>query len=223
MCVIQPLLFSQLPLLIYIIYIYDVITLKNPRIHQIIPNYRNPPKQVKQSSVHRFRTWRIHQIKPNQQKKQTLTLFIQQPTTFSKIISHAFNQRTACFCFFAGWDSEDWLQMCRMLCNASHGAHQPTVPQLAWGSRIAAEESNVSPFGRIGNYFTVKTREYQEIYKPGPSNLGAKWFRLTGVNFHHPLGFKEGTPWKVLECKYIYISYMIIHDPCMWIMYSYQQ
>ena len=27
---------------------------------------------------------------------------------------------------------------------------------------------------------------------------GAKWFRLTGGKINHSLGFKEGTPWKVL-------------------------
>ena len=37
---------------------------------------------------------------------------------------------------------------------------------------------------------------------PGPSNLGAKWFRYR-VSNHHPLGFHWHPDWKVLVGKYI--------------------
>ena len=41
---------------------------------------------------------------------------------------------------------------------------------------------------------------------PGPSSLGAKWSRYR-VSIHHPLGFKDGTPWKALV---LFSQYQVI-------------
>ena len=38
----------------------------------------------------------------------------------------------------------------------------------------------------------VKIYDTLSISIPGPSSLGAKWFR-NRVSIHHPLGFKDGT------------------------------